>query len=684
MRFAYDFTSLPVLLAAAACLAGVLGFAVILVMQSFARTRAAKRFGEPVLVAGLESWDSGSRRAVKGVLLVLALTMAFVALARPQFRHGTRLIPATNLDVVIVLDYSKSMYARDISPSRIARAKAEVARLIRDLPGARFGAVAFAGEPMSFPLTSDGAAIAKYFQQLDPNDMPVGGTATARALEAARELLSRDPKSKDHVRVIVLVTDGEDLEGDPVQVAQSCAGEGTRIDVVQIGGRAPEVIPEVTADGHVTGFRKDDQGKPLTTELSAEGETQLAKIASSTQGEIVRAQKGETGIDVIARSLAKMMREELSEKVETVFAEEYAWPLGLAVLLLILEASIGEAPRRASARLRAMASGLGGGAAAEAPGEEEGRRPCGARCAAPSRACAAPVRGVACSWDPSRPFEREAPPVKEAIAELDAGDASVAASVLEDYLSTGACKEGSIGLPDSVRRLPNGSFDLGLALFKMGESFGARFGDEELDAGMTDEARQKRAAQIACALEIAQHVASDDAVPLDLRALARYLEGNLDFLGGDYEAAVRAYDESIGLAPGMVDAGDPVGRDAAWNRAIALRRIEDQKDAAPPDGSPGDSGKSPPDGGGGDASKPDGGGGGDSSAPPQPDAGGNDAGEDASQPPPPQQQDAGPPPPPKETQDDRILDQLENAPTVQEEDAKRHAQHRRVRGMEDK
>jgi Ca-activated chloride channel family protein len=359
MRFFYDFTSLPVLLAAAACLLGVIGFAVVLVMQSFSRTRAGKRFGDVDLVASLESWDSGSRRAVKGVLLVLALALAFVALARPQFRHGTRLIPATNLDVVVVLDYSKSMYARDITPSRIQRAKAEVARLIRDLPGARFGAVAFAGEPMSFPLTSDGAAIAKYFQQLDPNDMPVGGTATARALEAARELFASDPKSKDHVRVIVLVTDGEDLEGDPVQVAQACQGEGTRIDVVQIGGRAPELIPEVSADGRVTGIRKDDQGKPLTTELSSEGETQLAKVASTTGGEIVRAQKGETGIDVVARALGKMMREELSEKVETVFAEEYAWPLALAVLLLIIEASIGEAPRRASARVRAVASGLG-------------------------------------------------------------------------------------------------------------------------------------------------------------------------------------------------------------------------------------------------------------------------------------------------------------------------------------
>ena len=167
-----------------------------------------------------------------------------------------------------------------------------------------------------------------------------------------REVFARDPKSKDHVRVIVLVTDGEDLEGDPVSVADNCQREGTRIDVVQIGGRAPEVIPDVGADGKVTGVRRDDEGKPLTTQLSAEGESQLARVAQVTGGTIVRAEHGDTGIDQIAKALKKMMREELSEKVETVYAEEYAWPLGLAVLLLVAEAILGEAPARKPRRAK--------------------------------------------------------------------------------------------------------------------------------------------------------------------------------------------------------------------------------------------------------------------------------------------------------------------------------------------
>jgi Ca-activated chloride channel family protein len=359
VKFAYDLTAMPYALVALACGLLVALFAASLVLASIRRGRATKVFGDPKLVMPLETFDAAGRRAFKGVLLVVAMTSAFLALARPQWGRGTKLIPATNLDVVIVLDYSKSMYARDVAPSRIARAKAEISKLVRELPGARFGAIAFAGEPMSFPLTSDSAAIAQFFRQLEPNDMPVGGTAIARALERAREVLARDPKSKDHVRVIVLVTDGEDLEGDPVSVARQAAEEKTRIDVVQIGGRAPEPIPEVGADGRTQGYRKDETGKMLTTELSAEGEAQLADIAKATGGAIVRAERGETGIDEVARALKKMMREELAERVETAFDEEYMWPLGIAVVLLVVEGLVPEAP------LPRLASGF---AAALPPG----------------------------------------------------------------------------------------------------------------------------------------------------------------------------------------------------------------------------------------------------------------------------------------------------------------------------
>jgi tetratricopeptide (TPR) repeat protein len=306
----------------------------------------------------------------------------------------------------------------------------------------------------------------------------------------------------------------------------------------------------------------------------------------------------------------------------------------------------------------------------------------------------------ACAWDPSHPFDHDVGAVNQAISALDAGDATIAAKTLEDYLSTGQCDNGSIGTPDFVKRRPDGTFDLGLALFKIGESYGNRFGDEEEPDGGTAEQKQLRQASVNCALHIAEAAASGvpsasanprEIATIPLRARANYLLGNLHFLLGEYEEAVKAYDAALTLAPGEEDAGDPVGRDAAWNRAIALQRIEDKKkDSGPPDGGN-------PDGGNQDGGNGDGGsdGGGDSGN--NGDSGSNnndhdDAGKDsgaspdAGQPPPQNEPDAGAPPPPPQSAsaDDRILDQLERSPTVQQEAAKKAAAQNHSRGMVDK
>jgi Ca-activated chloride channel homolog len=283
------------------------------------------------------------RTSLKAVLLGLAVLSLLVALARPQGGTGKRHWVQTSLDVVIVLDYSKSMYARDIPPSRIDRAKIEVSDLIRKLSGARFAAIAFAGEPMSFPLSSDGNAVAQFFRQLSPSDMPVGGTATAKALERARELLKRD--SQGHERVIVLVTDGEDLEGDPVRVAEQCREEGNEIHVVQIGTSAPEMLPEMDEQGNVVGTRRDNRGRAMTTSLSADGEAQLKKLAEVTGGTLTRATKGKTGIAELASLLQKRGKAGKREEVVTGRDEWFAVPLGLGILLLLLEMLVPERKR---------------------------------------------------------------------------------------------------------------------------------------------------------------------------------------------------------------------------------------------------------------------------------------------------------------------------------------------------
>ncbi len=187
-------------------------------------------------------------------------------------------------------------------------------------------------------------------------------------------------------------------------------------------------------------------------------------------------------------------------------------------------------------------------------------------------------------WDPRSPFERNAPSVDQALEDLDAGRFQSAEQALESYLNTGPCTDAGIGLPDSVRQKYNGSFDLGLVLFSLAEKYGRRFGEEEQGDGGTPEEQalaEMRSLEIDCALIITRAIAEDIKVPVDLRARAHYLSGNLEFLRKKYEEAVKHYNDALELVPGLSeDSGaDGIGRDAAWNRAIALRRIEDQKDA---------------------------------------------------------------------------------------------------------
>lgn len=682
MRFAY-----PVWLAGT--LLAVL-VAVLLIGGGLLLLRAMKRFGDEPRLAALLTGRAGPRRAVKGVLLVLTVAAGFVALAQPQYGKGTRVIPATNLDVVLVLDYSKSMYAGDIPPSRIERAKGEVARLIRQLPGARFAAVAFAGEPMSFPLTSDGGAIAQFFRQLTPNDLPVGGTAIGRALEAGRELLERDPLAAKHRKVMVLMTDGEDLEGDPVAVAESAAGQGIAVHVVQIGGRSPEPIPDIDQTGQRVGWRTDEQGSPLTTSLSAEGEAQLGRVAEKGGGRLVRSQSGSTGIDMVAAALRRMMTEELSEKVETIYADVYYYPLAVALLLLVVETFISQVPRPKRR-----------GRANQAPDRASSSAWIGL-----ASLVAALVLG--CHSVSDRVFERSAPQVDQAIGALDAGDASAAVDLLEQYLSTGQCKGGKIGTPDRVRERPNAAFDLGLGLFRIAEQFGQRWSELSGPAAkpkdQQSEESPERQAQIDCALSIVELAAADAKLPVDLRARADYLAGNLKLLKGDYTGAIAAYDRSLRLVPGVAtDAGDSIGRDAAWNRAIALRYRDEQpppdagQDGSPqdsPDAAQKDSGEdAAPDAGGPDGGEPD-------ASDAGQDSGGDDS-SDAGQSPEPESNDAGqqdgssdqenpeqkqPPPQqdPGASQNERILDLLEQAPTLQQHDTSRRARRAIRRSTEDK
>src|SRR5262249_13876982 len=146
------------------------------------------------------------------------------------------------------LDLSRSMLARDVYPSRLERAKAEVARLLDELKGDRVGLVAFAGETLAYPLTTDYEAAKLFWRDLQPSDMPVGGTDLGRAISASTELLERSaartPQGKRRPgQVILLITDGEDTEARAFEAAKAAAQHGIHIYAVAVGSKERPFVP---------------------------------------------------------------------------------------------------------------------------------------------------------------------------------------------------------------------------------------------------------------------------------------------------------------------------------------------------------------------------------------------------------------------------------------------------------
>ena len=211
---------------------------------------------------------------------------------------------------------------------------------------------------------------------------------------------------------------------------------------------------------------------------------------------------------------------------------------------------------------------------------------------------------IGCERGIGNVFMRNAPAVDEAITALDAGDAAAAVALArKPIFPPGNARPATSGRRTACAAKHNASFDLGLGLFRIAEQFGRRFGEEEDfgEAGASPEEEAKlaqRREQVDCALRIVRIAGADPSVPIDLRARANYLAGNLEFLRREYRSAVEAYELALRLIPGLPeDAGDGIGRDAAFNRAIALRREQEQKDKpdaspdSPPDAPPPDAGE---------------------------------------------------------------------------------------------
>jgi Ca-activated chloride channel family protein len=306
------------------------GVALFIRANILRRNKELQQFASPHLLAGLTRNVSLSRRRIKNILLVLGLACLFVALARPQYGNRWVEVKRKGIDILIGVDVSRSMLVQDISPNRLERAKLAVRDFVARLEGDRVGLLPFAGTSfLMCPLTTDYDAFNASLDALDVNTIPSGGTNLGAAIRNADKALTNEANHK----ILILVTDGEDLSNDGLKAAEEAKEAKMTVYTIGVGTPKGELIP---LPGEQPGkFIQDKSGKFVTSRLD---ENSLTKIAEITGGLYVPLGNMGQGFDTIyQQKLTLVPKEEHGERKRRVPIERFPWPLGAAVLLLSVD-----------------------------------------------------------------------------------------------------------------------------------------------------------------------------------------------------------------------------------------------------------------------------------------------------------------------------------------------------------
>jgi Ca-activated chloride channel homolog len=292
------------------------------------------------LLPGLISGVSPVRRKIRLGCLILAVASVIVALARPLGGLSYEQVKQRGLDIVVAIDTSKSMLATDIAPNRLARAKLAALDVMQQAKFDRLGLVAFAGNAfLQCPLTIDDAAFRQSVDALDVNTIPQGGTAIADAIETAQAAF----KEGDNYKVVVLMSDGEDHDSGAVEAARKAAVAGVRIYTIGIGTTKGDLMPIKDAQGHPD-YVRDEQNNVVKSHLD---EDLLRDIAATTSAFYLPLSGAKT-IETLfqhPQGLAALPKSEHQEKIVKQYQERFHWPLGLAILLLLVEMLLPEQKR---------------------------------------------------------------------------------------------------------------------------------------------------------------------------------------------------------------------------------------------------------------------------------------------------------------------------------------------------
>lgn len=299
------------------------------------RNKLLRRFVKEKLISEIAGTYRPGIRVLKNVLLCIFCVFAIIALARPQWGFEWQEVKRQGIDVMVIVDVSKSMLTQDVRPDRLQRTKLAVFDLLKKLKGDRIGLVAFAGDAfLMCPLTNDYDGFALSLTDLSVDSVPRGGTNMERAIKVAMDSFD---KIDSQYKVIIVITDGDNHEGDPVETAREAKKQGVRIYTIGIGTKEGELIQLETLQGSAR-FLKDDQGNFVKSRLN---ENLLQQIALLTDGVYVKSSGAEFGLDYIYENdLNKLEKREIESKMQKRFYERFQWPLSAALVLLCIESCL--------------------------------------------------------------------------------------------------------------------------------------------------------------------------------------------------------------------------------------------------------------------------------------------------------------------------------------------------------
>ena len=316
-------------------------FALLFVYAYHRRKKLAARFVSLSMLPKLSTSVSPWRRLAKVTLLLFAIAFLFVALARPQWGRKMEHIERRGLDLVLLQDISLSMLAEDIKPNRLTRSRHEISAFLESLSGDRVGLVAFSGEAqVMVPLTLDYGTVQMMLRELTPGWL-MPGTNLENAIRKGMSLY-KNSGSAGQYSVMILMSDGEELEAAAVNAAKETAEMGIRIYTIGIGSREGVPIPVPSKNGEVA-YKKDLQGNIVTTRLE---DGTLQEIASVTGGLYFYASPGEFQLQKVLTEIASLeKKEQASDRMEN-YQDRYQIFLGLAALLFLIEALVSERGRK--------------------------------------------------------------------------------------------------------------------------------------------------------------------------------------------------------------------------------------------------------------------------------------------------------------------------------------------------